>query len=140
MIWKQHVHTSYNINIHRDDMLSSINNNYSSDFPPPLLVAIQFRWSYGAVQLLLHGADPATHWKNKSVYVWMYTSTGTRVCIMVFIWCTYIFPDVIHSCVFMPCWQLKPIIFSMNSHCIIIPKYKWYLWDYCLKYTVDWFL
>lgn len=52
----------------RDDFLSCINSSFSSDFPPPLLVAIQFHWSYGAVQLLLHGADPATHWNNKLVH------------------------------------------------------------------------
>ena len=53
--------------LHRDDVVTCINNSSSSDSPPPLMVAIQFHWSYGAVQLLQHGADPATHWNNKLV-------------------------------------------------------------------------
>lgn len=52
----------------RDDILSNINNNFSNDSPPPLLVAIQFHWSYGAVQLLLHGANPASQWNKKLVF------------------------------------------------------------------------
>jgi len=56
------------VSTYRDDILSCINSSFTSDSPPPLLVAIQFHWSYGAVKLLLHGADPATHWDDKLVY------------------------------------------------------------------------
>lgn len=62
------MYKSQTICSHRDDVLSCINDSFGSDSPPPLLVAIKFHWSYGAVQLLLRGADPATHWNNKLVY------------------------------------------------------------------------